>query len=307
MGQSPERLCDRGLGRSLLLCFAFSVGLLSASSGIATGDGSAPKTFVDMTPAEVVQAVAELKHLKPAASQELLPQILQRVGAGVGVFFENFADTVCAEHLTGMVHSHSQIGLLQYDNRYNYMAVTQAGAAKWTLDEYRTDINGQMVHPNSKSGIVTFGFVALPVNFHPEYQADSRFRYLGREAMDDQNTYVVAFAQRPQVARLPESVWFGDHKGVVFLQGIAWIDPVGYRIVRLRTDIQAPEPSVGLQKETTEVVYSEISFEKSGKTLWLPRAVTVNGQLRDYIFHNLHRYSDYRVFNVQVEQKLAKP
>jgi hypothetical protein len=261
-----------------------------------------------MTPAELARVVPELKHLKPAESQEMLPQILQSVGAAVGVFFDNFSDTACAERVTGTLRSKSRIGISQYDNKYNYVAISQAGSAKWTLQEYRTDTKGEIVKPDAtKSGIVTFGFVSLPVNFHPEYQADSRFRYLGREVIEDQDTYVVAFAQLPKVARLPAVVWFGDRKGVVFLQGVAWIDPVGYRILRLRTDIQAPEPNVGMQKETTQVVYSEVSFEKSGKTLWLPRAVTVNGQLRDYIFHNLHRYSDYRVFNVQVEQKQAKP
>jgi hypothetical protein len=335
-----SRVWTRVKGRNLIFfCVAFSVGSLPASSiaalrasnpldardgarypiktfhqhrpalnsGTATGDERSPKTFVDMTPTEVAHAVPELKHLTPAASQDLLPQILQRVGAAVGAFFDNFADTACTEHLTGMVHPRSQRGLIQYDNRYSYLAVTQAGAAKWTLDEYRTDATGEIVKPNAKGGIVTFGFVALPVNFHPEYQSDSHFRYLGRQTIGGQDSYVVAFAQRPGVARLPASVWFGERKGVVFLQGVAWIDPVGYRIVRLRTDIQAPEANVGLQRETTEVDYSEVNFEKSGKTLWLPRAVTVNGQLGDYVFHNLHRYSDYRLFNVQVEQKQAKP
>jgi len=335
-----SRVCARGMGRNFLrFCVVLSVALLSASSiaapqnssspdarhgarcqinafnqyrparssGTATGNESIPETFVDMTPAELVHAVPELKRLKPAESQALLAQILQRVGAAVGAFFDNFADTACTEHLTGMVHPRSQRGFLKYDNRYSYLAVTQAGAAKWTLDEYRTDATGEMVKPNAKGGIVTFGFVALQVNFHPEYQSDSHFRYLGRQTIGGQDTYVVAFSQRPGVARLPASVWFGERKGVVFLQGVAWINPAGFRIVRLRTDIQAPEPNVGLQRETTEVDYSEVNFEKSGKTLWLPRAVTVNGQLGDYVFHNLHRYSDYRLFNVQVEQKQAKP
>ncbi len=341
MRQSHEGVCARGLGRSLLLCVALSVGLLSASSGAAAqnskppeaharegqsyrvnpfdqlrvarssgkagGDESVPKTFVDMTPADLATAVPELKHLKPAESQDMLPQILQRVGAAVGLFFDNFSDTACTEHVTATVHTQLHTGVLHYDKKYNYVAISQTGSEKWTLSEYRTDTNGEPVKPDAKSGIVTFGFVALPVNFHPDYQADSRFRYLGREEMENQDTYVVAFAQRPKVARQPASVWFLDRKGVVFLQGMAWIDPVSFRIVRLRTDIQQPESNVGLQKETTQVLYSEVSFAQSGKTLWLPREVTVTGQLQEYIFHNLHRYSDYRLFNVQVEQKQAKP
>src|ERR1035441_10470564 len=117
MRQSPEGLHARGLGRSLLLCVALSIGLLCASSGAAPqnsnppqaharegqryrvnafyqlrvarsygtagGDESVPKTFVDLTPAELAQVVPELKHLKPAESQDMLPQILQLVGTAV--------------------------------------------------------------------------------------------------------------------------------------------------------------------------------------------------------------------------------
>ena len=283
-------------------------GLLAARSlATANGDENVPKTFVDMSPTELAGAVPELKELKPAESQGPLPQILERGGGAVASFFDNFADTACSEHVTSVVHKQLHKKPLHFDNRYNYMATSEPGATKWTLHEYRTNDRGELVNADGKSGIVTFGFVALVINLHPDFQADSRFRYLGREEMEKENTYVIAFAQRPNVARQPASVRYVDRHGVVYLQGIAWIDPVNFRIVRLRTDIEQPEINVGLQKETTEVVYSEVSFQHSGKTLWLPAEVTVNGQLLDYSFHNEHRYSSYRVFNVQVEQKVAHP
>jgi hypothetical protein len=122
-----------------------------------------------------------------------------------------------------------------------------------------------------------------------------------------QSTYVVTFAQRPGVARQAGRVAFDDKAGFVFAQGVAWIDPARFRILRLRTDIQQPELNVGLQRETTEVEYSEVTFKQGGKTLWLPREVTVSGQLNQYIFQNQHRYSDYRLFIVQTEEKQKSP
>ena len=198
-------------------------------------------------------------------------------------------------------------GALHYDNKYNYVALAEAGAMKGRLREYRTNAKGEPVQPDAKTGLSPSDSSPCPCNFHPDYQADSRFRYLGREEMEKQDTYVVAFAQRPQVARQTASVQFLGQSGIVFMQGVAWIDPVSFRIIRLRTDIQQPESNVGLQKETTQVLYSEVSFAQSDKTLWLPREVTVTGQLKQYLFHNQHRYSDYRLFNVQVEQKQDKP
>lgn len=340
MCQSPVGVCALGPCQCLLLCLALSVGLLSAGSraasqnsnppdvqalegqshdanpllrfrlapsqGTASADESreAPKTFVDMAPAELAGAVPELNHLKPAESQDALPKILERAGSAVAAFFDNFPNTTCTEHVTSHVHRVKLKGVLRYDHTYNYLALAEEGSIKGRLREYRTNAQGEIVQPE---GIVTFGFVALSVNFHPDYQADSRYRYQGREEIEKQNTYVVAFAQRPQVARQTASVQYLGQGGTVYLQGVAWIDPVSFRIVRLRTDLEQPESNIGLQKETIQVLYSEVTFGKSGETLWLPLEVTVTGQLKQYVFHNQHRYSDYRLFNVQVEQKPDKP
>jgi hypothetical protein len=91
------------------------------------------------------------------------------------------------------------------------------------------------------------------------------------------------------------------------MQGMAWIDPVSFRILRLRTDIQRPELDIGVEKETTEIEYSEVTFQQGGKTLWLPRQVTVSGKLGRDIFRNRHRYSGYRLFLVETNQKQESP
>jgi hypothetical protein len=99
-----------------------------------------------------------------------------------------------------------------------------------------------------------------------------------------------------------------DEKGAfAFVQGVAWIDPATSRILRLRTELQRPELSVGMRWETTKAECAEVTFKEGGKTLWLPREVIVSGQLKEYSFHNQHRYSDYRFFLVQTEEKEKGP
>jgi len=78
---------------------------------------------------------------------------------------------------------------------------------------------------------------------------------------------------------------------------------VSFTIRRLRTDVLVPPTYIGILKVTTQILYSEVSFEQGKLKLWLPREVDVNGQLDQYRYHNQHRYSDYRHFKVQVEQK----
>ena len=117
----------------------------------------------------------------------------------------------------------------------------------------------------------------------------------------------VSFAQRPERARHASLINFGGRSGTVFLQGVAWIDPVTYGIMRMRTDILKEVGGTGLRKETTDVEYAVVTFKQGNRSMWLPQEVTVNGELRGYVFHNRHRYSDYRLFSVQTEEKPKSP
>src|SRR5580700_3393716 len=134
MHQSCGEVRGRSFGPSLLLAAVLSVGLCPVSSGavpqsynqlevrapygqshgvnlslqrrvarsaMTAGAEESPvatKTFVDMTSAELAKAVPELNRLKPAESQEMLPQILDRAGSAEATFVDHFPDTACTEH-----------------------------------------------------------------------------------------------------------------------------------------------------------------------------------------------------------------
>ena len=268
---------------------------------------SAPKTFVDMSPADLARTIPELKRLESAKNQDLLPQILKRAGDEVAAFFDDFQNTTSTEEVTSMVDSGFKAGDFHSYAKYNYVALAEAGGEKDRLREFRADDKGAPVKPDPGRSVVTVGFISMMEHLHPDFQPDSRFLYLGREEMEDANTYVVAFAQRPSVARRVTRIQFLGQDEIAFWQGIVWIDPVTFRIRRLRSDVQVPPKHVGMLRATTEILYSEVSFQQGGTKLWLPREVTVTGQLNQYRYRNLHRYSDYRLFKVAVDEKRQSP
>jgi hypothetical protein len=284
----------------------------SNATQAATGNGQAQptdssSTFVDMSDAELAKEIHGLKHLQPAQNQNDLPLILQRAGTAVADFFNNFSNTTCNEQIIARVDTPLQVSEYHFDAENQYLALVPKGEPKTHLKEMRTDFRGDPVQLNAHNGVVTIGFVSMIVHFSPEFQNDSRFRLLGRENLEGRDAYVVAFAQRPAVARQTLLAVFSNRRAVVFMQGVAWIDPENFRIIRLRTDLLRPEPIIGLKKETTVIDYTEVKFGQSGKTLWLPRKVKVDGQLNRYAFHNLHLYSDYRIFNVEAKEKPKNP
>jgi len=300
-------LVNRNMRRCALIFAPLMLAALPCLEAQVPESHGAPETYLDMTPAELAKHVPELKHLVPASSQEMLPEILRRVGATVAEFFDNFSNTTCTEHVVSAVDAPGEPLAAHYDAKLNYVALVKPGGDKTRLDEYRTDSKGKVVHLEAQHTIVTIGFVTMTIHFHPRFQADSRFSYLGREKVEGQDAYVVAFAQRPGVARRTGLVVFKDRTASILVQGVAWIDPVNFRILRLRTDIERPDSTVSLVRETTEIEYFEVTFKQGGKSLWLPRRVNVSGQMGRYMYQNLHNYSNYRLFVVQTEESGSRP
>jgi len=306
-------LVNRNISRAVFILALFLLAPSHRLEAQVSRSQGAPKTYVDMTPAELARQVSEMKHLQPPSSQDELPTILKRVGATVAEFFAIFSNTTCNESVDSTVdasletlpfdmetqYSFDNSRSRTYSSKFNYLALIQPGADKTRLRELRTNSKGETPPLRPQDAFVSLGFVSMTAHFHPDFQSDSRFGYLGREVLAGQSAYVVSFAQRPEAARHTSLVVFTNKTAVIFVQGIAWLDPVTFNILRLRTDLQHPETTVGLLKETTEVEYSEVTFPQGSKKLWLPRQVSVSGQLGRYAFHNKHHYSDYRLFNVQ--------
>ena len=113
----------------------------------------------------------------------------------------------------------------------------------------------------------------------------------------------MAFAQRPETARLLERFNTNDASVLILVQGVVWVDSSTYQIVRLRTDLLKPADKVRLERQTTEITYGEVRFKDSPNPYWLPREVVVTVEWKGKTFRNLHEYSDFRLFNVESKEK----
>ena len=155
--------------------------------------------------------------------------------------------------------------------------------------------------------MLTSGYAAASLLFHPTYQSQADFRYVGRQKVNGRDTYVIAFAQQPEKARLYGSFKFGGNSMMTFSQGLVWVDSESYEIARLRTDLLVPLSEVKLERETTEIAFGEVHFKGLAEGFWLPQQVTVTVDWNGKHLRNEHRYSDFKVFNVEANQKIRKP
>jgi tetratricopeptide (TPR) repeat protein len=250
-----------------------------------------------------------IKGLVPPADQKDLDSILNSVGTTVAQFFANFPNTSSVEQIhQEKLRRKDKVGTT-LDQKFRYLCFAPAETYGPRFEEYRSDPAGSQAVPLGLGDgyMLTAGFASASLIFHPLYQPQSEFRYLGRQRVNGREAYVIAFAQEPAKARLNGSFNSGSMSMPTFSQGLAWIDSESYEVIRLRTDLLRTLPEMNLETQTTDITYGEVHFRDLPMGFWLPQEVTVFVDWNGKRLRNQHRYSDFRVFNVAATEKQGTP
>jgi tetratricopeptide (TPR) repeat protein len=250
-----------------------------------------------------------IKGLVPTADQKELDSILNSVGTTVAQFFANFPNTSSVEQIhQEKLRRKDKVGTT-LDQKFRYLCFAPAETYGPRFEEYRSDPVGSQAAPLGlgEGYMLTAGFASASLIFHPLYQSQSEFRYLGRQRVNGRDAHVIAFAQQPAKARLNGTFNSGSMSMPTFSQGLAWIDPQSYEVIRLRTDLLKTLPEMNLETETTDITYGEVHFRDLPTGFWLPQEVTVSVDWNGKHLRNQHRYSEFKVFNVAATEKQGKP
>jgi hypothetical protein len=250
----------------------------------------------------LVTQIPELQGLHPASDQQALPAILSNTGRATQAYFNNLVDLVAHEDINQEKLNAKGAVKQKQHLQYNYLILLHRDELPPRLEEYRTDPQGNGAEQAGlRAGFsVTSGFALICIHFLPDLRSESTFKYLGDQMLDSRNTYVVAFAQRPAQATATNNVSGGWGSVPILVQGIAWIDQDNSQIIRIRTDLLASRTDIGLSRQSTQVIFSELRLPDSASSLWLPRQVNVSSEYKGQTFHNEHQYSGYQRFRVSV-------
>jgi hypothetical protein len=264
------------------------------------------KSMADWTPAEFIAAIPELEGLESAGNGPELATVLERVGQSVKAFIGSFPDTTAFEELILERIGWNDRIIERRVEKFNYLDLSSPAKNAIGLEEYRTDSKNKPAQPQPlEGGFVTKGFTSMPAHFHPMYQPDSSFRYLGRQLINGREDVVVFFVQDPGKAHVTGSLKTSTRViRNLLVQGLAWIDAADYHITRMRTDLLEPRNDVDLKQITTDSEFIEAHFKGVPGAFWLPEHVTVTLNWRGQVFRNSHRYSNFKLFEVNTAGRL---
>jgi len=278
------------------------------SSGAAQNPGQLPPnatpasaSILSVPSQELVKAVHDLKGIELAEGQNELPLILKKVGDNVEAFLRNFPNTASIEEIRQQtLDSYNESS----GHKFHYLALAEEKTPAG-LQEFRQDSNGHQVDAQKKmGGVVTLGFVSMPLVFYPGYQAGADFRLLGRQPLDRREAYAIGFAQRSDTSELYGLMKLSGRPTAFLMQGVAWVDSVAYQILRMKAWLlPAGATRMSVADVTTEVDFAEVQFKQNPLPFWLPRDVEVTVVWRGQRYTNRHHYSDYRLFSVQTQER----
>jgi tetratricopeptide (TPR) repeat protein len=258
---------------------------------------------------EIQKALPELQTLEAASSQDSLPEILRRTGESVDLFFRTLPNTISEENVSAQRLGKEGKVAYSLDQRFQYLVIVQTAKPSVNVQEYRGDSRGRPIDVENPDGqfMLTIGFTSLSLIFHPAFQPFTKFRYLGTQSLLGRKTAVIAFAQTTENISILERFTVGASSVLILQQGVAWIDAENFQILHMRTDLLKPQTELRLRRQTTEVTYDKVQLKQEAQPLWLPREVAVTVVMRDRSWHNLHRYSDFKLFRVETKDKIAAP
>jgi hypothetical protein len=269
--------------------------------------------YMDEPLAELKKTVHDLGGLTPAPSQDELSELLAKTGSKADELLQKVPDLISDEAVSQSQHSasHDSLGdcvgtgcvtsvdVRTRDTAFQYMILTHpAQDGRLTVSEYRTTRNGKPVGL-AAGGPAFQGFISAWIVFSSLNQVESRFRYLGQQRVNKHTTYVVGFAQTPGTVESPGEIVVGGRSIPMLLQGIAWIDQSDFRIVRLRTDLLAPQAEIQIETQTANIQFGAVHIANLATELWLPEAVNLQMEFRGQLFQEDHKYSKYRLYQAK--------
>lgn len=271
------------------------------------------KSYLDESIPGLKKTVRDLDGLKAETSQELLRDLLPAAAANLGELLVNLPDLISNEAVTQSEWAESQaavcigmsgcvdpLPILQKNQQFDYIILAHPNVGhRVLLEEYRTTRDGKPITAGDEPRFQ--GFASFWVIFSSSNLSESHFRYLGVQKENGRATFVVAFAQIPGSVEHPPEIITRNGSIPMLMQGIAWLHQTDLHLVRLRTDLLAPQPEIGYKEQTSDIQFGRARIHAIDLNVWVPETVHVKIATAGQRWEEQHHYSNFRLYKAKAK------
>jgi hypothetical protein len=253
--------------------------------------------------AALLLMISGLAACRPALAQsESLDQLLDRTGRSVALFLEKLSDVTCNEEVLQEKINMKGKSEERVQSSFEYLVLPQNQGAEPVLFESRQALRQAHARKNV-SLLVSNGFATQMLIFHPYYQSGFTFERRADVRVNGR-TYVQVYFQHIKGRNTPAALLLRGKEYPMSLAGTALIDPATAAVEHITTELGASMEDLGLKTFRSEVDYAPVEFPRSAKPYWLPAQATVEVSTARQHWKNVHRFANYKLFSVSVEEKV---
>lgn len=231
-------------------------------------------------------------------------QVIDMAGQRVKQLVDNVAKYAAIEDLVHeRIDKQGNPGIKE-TRQFDYVAsISEDSPGILLVNEFRSERYGVDDLPDH---IVTKGFPAQALVFHPDMRGDYEMTCEGLGELYGQATWLVHFRQRDDRPSHIQNFYVGNQVYPVKLKGRAWITADQFQIVRIESELTSPIPQIQLLTEHQIAEYGPVRFEKKNVDLWLPKSADLYLDFRRQRFHRRHSFNHFMLFSVDAEDKVRE-
>lgn len=235
-------------------------------------------------------------------AEEILPQAERRMKTQL----QNFEKFTATEHI-----DHQEIDRLGRpgpvkSRDFSYIVfVNRYEGSSFFLDENRYSAGKDSSFPTS---LVTTGLNNLGVAvLQPATRKEFVYQCEGLASIRDKAAWQIRFQEKKDSGGGVRD-WRRDGKLYHLpVKGRIWISSASFDVLRIETDLLEPVQTINLTRDHLLVDYGPVNFSTANTTLWLPWSAEMHMELRGRRYHHKHYLTDYMLFEVDTNHKIAKP
>jgi hypothetical protein len=226
------------------------------------------------------------------------PELLSRAGIASQQFAQRMGLVRYTEHLSQRE--------LRDDGKVNY----QQDAFFDALTLLRRDNGGfvadeSAVKARPSAGfelrplLHTSGFSTFAMFLHPDYAPSFQFTALEDETVSGQRLRVLQF-EHIKGADSPTALKLHGREYPLEFFGTVWLDAESAAVVRVVAALEEPVEEVGLRDLRCDIRYASVRLPEVDEAYWLPSSATIDLQTQKQHWRNIHSYSNFRKYSVDV-------
>ncbi|RPJ83846.1 MAG: hypothetical protein EHM18_13025 [Acidobacteria bacterium] len=226
-------------------------------------------------------------------------ELLDRLGQSVETLWTSLGSIACTETVNQAKLDGDGDVIHAKTTTFDYVIFLKLHGMDLSVEESRV-VQESKQKKKDRALLVTSGFPTLPLVFHPHYQDCFEFALLGEDLIGGRRTVKVRF-KHISGTRSTSALRLRGQDYPLDLEGVAWVEPDGSRILRIHAGLARPLDNLGLHSFVCDVSYHPVKLASMAEARWLPQEATIEAKTVRQHWRNVHRFTDYKRFSVKAE------